>query len=444
MPPPARAWLFAFLVLLGGCTDGVASEEGSAAGVDVASLAGTSVVVVLIDTLRPDHLDLYGYEHETAPFLREVGERSIVFEHAFSTSSWTAPATASLFTGLYSDRHGVQRGLHASDELQEHRSLKRFSKGLASLPKAFRARGYRTLGVANNPNIRRDLGFGNGFDEFVGDFRLEADDLLAHVYEWEDELRSEEPFFLYIHMNDVHEPYEIHASGYEPDPSRPEDVTLYDGEIRWVDAELRKLFEHFDFLDRTVVVLTSDHGEEFREHGNTGHTFQIYGELQRVLMAWHLPVPGFVPGRNDSNVSLIDVLPTLGELLDLGDLGRLDGCSLAGELTGGESSPALDARPLFGRRRSKIRDDRSVYSAILGNWKLTDHGRRGIGLFHVEHDPLDQHDRSSAAPERRDLLLDVLHTWLERDASSSGQDVEIEIDPELRRALTELGYVEGS
>ena len=144
-----------------------------------------NVVVVLIDTLRPDYLEVYGYPRSTAPFLSSLAKDSVVFEHAFSTSSWTVPSVASMFTSTYPHRHGVVQGLMAFKkqlrklEKKERASLtlNRLPDGILTLPEHFKHYGYSTFGIAANVNLGPDLGFQRGFDRFFHQPRLGVRDV---------------------------------------------------------------------------------------------------------------------------------------------------------------------------------------------------------------------------------------------------------------------------
>ena len=133
--------------------------------------ARPNIVLVVIDTLRADHLPFYGYPKETAPFLSELAAQGVVFEKAYAASSWTSPATASIFTSLYPFQHGVTMGLLLQKQLiNKDQSIKvnRIPKELTTLPEAFRINGYRTFGVSDNFNISEGQGFGQGFDRLLG------------------------------------------------------------------------------------------------------------------------------------------------------------------------------------------------------------------------------------------------------------------------------------
>ena len=148
-----------------------------------------NVVVILTDTLRANYLGVYGYPKETAPFLADLAERAVVFDRAFSTSSWTAPSTSSLFTSLYPNQHGVVEGFmmrrkrnnRLAKQGEETIALNRLPAGVVTLPERFRALGYATFGMASNPIIWDEMGFSRGFDEFRRDLKATADDFVEQV-----------------------------------------------------------------------------------------------------------------------------------------------------------------------------------------------------------------------------------------------------------------------
>lgn len=399
------------------------------------------VAIVLIDTLRQDHLDLYGYPKETAPFLRELAERSAVFERAYSTSSWTAPATATMLTGLYPPRHGVVMGFNAygkekgggdEDEL----SLTVLPTEVPTLGELFAAAGYQTFAIASNVNVAPERGFTRGFDRFDRRRKDDAEALAETLVEWTRERDPERPALWYVHLNDVHRPYDPREPWYvEGTPGVGEARARYDSEIRYVDEVLRELWTDLGWNEETVVCVLSDHGEEFRDHGGIGHTFQLYGELLNVALL--LRAPGFTdPGiRIDEPVSLIDVLPTLAALCGLRDEAARDGRSLLPLLDG---APTPD-RPLFAHRRWP-RSERAIWAVVDGPWKLiVDETKDTVQLFDAVDDPLDQQDLAADRPEVVEELLERL-TPLRGVEPLETTWTTIEVDAALDSHLREMGY----
>ncbi|HMB68792.1 MAG TPA: sulfatase, partial [bacterium] len=265
-----------------------------------------NVVIVMIDTLRPDHLALYGYGTVTSPFLDDLGDRSLVFRRATSTSSWTAPAVASLFTGLYPQQHGVTLGLQAQRTTggRQKLSAHRLAPDVRTLPEVFRRAGYATYGISTNVNVDQALGFQRGFDRFV---RLEhvplagiadpiagktpanipatAEHVDAVLREWEPDLRAADPWLLYLHFMDPHKPYHARPPWFEdPGPDGDGTVAAYDSEIAYLDRTLARIHERLGLGGHDIVVVVSDHGEEFGDHGGHGHKGGLHRELNRIVL----------------------------------------------------------------------------------------------------------------------------------------------------------------
>ena len=415
------------------------------------------VVVVLIDTLRPDHLELYGYPRETAPFLARLGERSAVFPRAYSTSSWTAPATASLFTSVYPTQHGVTLGFFASrrqrrrvrQEGSAPMPINSIASTLDTLPERFRAAGYGTFGLAANINIGPEIGFSRGFDRFE---RLhegrgggaDARELEERLYAWEEEIRAADPAFVYLHLNDVHGPYDKHAPWYEPQTDELADLqAAYDSEIRFVDEALRRVFARFGWKEDTIVAVLSDHGEEFREHGGLSHRFSLYRELVQILMLVRGPM---VQARSvELNAGIQDLMPTLLDLAGLEAGESLEGASLAPVLVSGDRRAdrlrrKLGSRTLFAHRTGgdKHEDLRAV---IEGDLYLIA-GRDGAELYDVARDPLQRHDLASTAHADLTGLQARLEAFDRLEPAAGSDREEVVLDPEAVKELKALGYVD--
>ncbi len=168
-----------------------------------------NVVIVLCDTLRPDYLGFYRFPRETAPFLTKLAKRSVVFKRAFSTSSWTAPSTASLFTSRYPHRHGVIEGMKLHKMRMERFKkegkftifLNRIPVDIPTLPEIFKAIGYKTFCVAANRNIEKEIGFDRGFDRFEMIGRGSAEALCKRIQSWKKEITLREYAFRASHAS---------------------------------------------------------------------------------------------------------------------------------------------------------------------------------------------------------------------------------------------------
>jgi arylsulfatase A-like enzyme len=416
------------------------------------------LILVVIDTLRPDRLELYGHDRETAPFLARLGRESAVFENAISSSSWTAPSTASLFSGLYPSRHGIRMGIHAHKALMKEVE----ANGLASLPvdllpedvallpELLRTRGYSSFGISTNLNVGKEMGFTRGFDRFERENMAPASFVEERLRDWKAEILSTRPFFLYLHLNDVHAPYDARPPWFRASgDARADTRAAYDSEIRYVDEMLQRVARDFDRDGDGVWVVLSDHGEEFWERGELGHLFSLHAEVNRIPLLIRAPVRGVEPRRIAQNVSLVDLLPTLLALAGPGPQpAALDGISLVPLMTGdgvpGGPQEATGDRPLFAHRLHRLGTGQELWSVVQGRWKLIE-GPRGSHLFDLATDPGEQNDVSALAPERVAGLAHLLEQHRAGSRSSSHASptgAELEIDAERLEELRRLGYAE--
>lgn len=444
------------------------TQAASVLTLALASCGGASeperpdVVLVLIDTLRPDHLPAWGYERDTAPFLTRIAAESAVFERAYSTSTWTAPATASLFTSLYPTQHGVTHGffVHRQKLAEQGKldpaklSLRRISDDCATLPELFQRAGYDTLGLAANINIGEQLGFTRGFTRFEHAYGGEdpkgakAAKLIDTLASWRDELDDDEPDFVYLHLNDVHEPHDRTLPHYEKQADELADArAAYDAEIRAVDAALERAYRELGWDQGTLFVVVSDHGEEFGEHGGTGHGFSVYRELAQIALMVRAPELGIAPRRVRENVSILDVAPTLAELCGIAGPRFVAGASLADTLTTG-APPRV--RELFVHRTGRTLKPQvegspreslgELWGVIDGDWQLV---RRedGLELYDLARDPRQIRNLAEVEPQVVARLSAVLAEFEAHSTAASGSDVDIELDPAQAEALRKLGYV---
>ena len=414
--------------------------------------------MILADTLRADALPSGGAPFERAPYLAQLSEESATFTEARSTSSWTAPSTASLLTGLYPDAHGVEQGLflaqHAA-ERERAETLNILPGALATLPERFRAAGYRTLGLSENPNITEQLGFDAGFDQLAYLPYDGGDALDQAVDEWLATGAAEEGerWFAYLQLMDPHQPYFRREPYYLAPPAggaeaaAPEWVelrALYDSEIGHLSARTQRLVEAFDATRNALVVFLSDHGEEFGEHGRQGHWYTLYDELLRVPMYFRGPDDQrtWDPGRRSTPVSLVDVLPTLAELCGLPEGGPIDGLSLAGLLTD-PADPTFPRRDLFAMRRHPISHGKTDLTAMVrwGRKVIYDGRQRALEIYDLKQDPQERRDQliGRAGPKP---LREAIAAFRSRARPVEHEAVPVPpLDVEL---LQRLGYAEGA
>lgn len=319
-------------VLAGACGEARRAESGP-----------RNVVLICLDTVRADHLGTYGYARPTTPALDALARRSLTLTRTSATAGWTKPSVPSFLTGTYPMQHGVYEG-STRDEAGEVTDL--LPESAFTLAEAFQQHGYRTAAFVHNAQLRAGNGFEQGFDAYQ-EANMDAREIRWRGLDWldrrhESEPESTQPFFLYLHFLDAHWPYPApeewitrfapagaterfrgkdskalysainsgeHALSAE---DRAALEALYDGALGYLDSELGHFFAGLELRgleDDTVVCIVADHGEEFGEHGKVGHGHGLWENLLHV--PWILHVPGAAPERNDTQVSLVDLFPTL-------------------------------------------------------------------------------------------------------------------------------------
>ncbi len=449
---PQRALLIAGLLLAMLC---VAGPQGCGTG--PAEPHRPNVVFIVIDTLRSDHLSFYGYRRETSPFLTTLAAEGAVFERAASSSSATAPATASIFTSLYPLQHGVVNGLLATKSMQEQDptvELNRIAESLVTLPEAMRDAGYATFGITDNLNICEEEGFEQGFDRFVNYRYRSATEVNKTLFEWADDIEGDRPYFLYLHYMDPHAPYVQRQPAYEAfdDGTSPPIVAAYDSEIAFVDGKIADAFAKFGWDRDTLVIVTSDHGEAFNEHGEMGHGKDLYEEVV------HVPLVIYEPGRVvaqrvTERVQTLDLYPTILDWLELepaSDL--LEGVSFAERLQRSEAGLDEDRRVVSQLVRKKDGRVRYLMSSITqGEWKYIQYAPGNDDdepvemLFDLRSDPKEQRDLlrpGGSAGGVRDRMRKELGTINRSTFGIARSTTRFALDDDTLDHLRELGYVE--
>ncbi|MCK5504530.1 MAG: sulfatase [Thermodesulfovibrionia bacterium] len=381
-----------------------------------------NVVLIVIDTLRYDHLPFYGYRKDTAPFLTEIAYKSVVFDNAFSASSWTAPSTASIFTSLYPFQHGVVTGYMATKHLQKKIpkiKLNRIPEEIKTIPEILRENGFRTYGVVQNINISEKKGFTRGFEMFKQfsygkESKGEINDQLR---KWAETIKTQGKYFLYIHYNDPHIPYHRRNPWYvKENNKKARIISRYDSEINYVDSMIDEMYRLFEWNRNTLLIVMSDHGEEFWDHGQKGHGKTLYSEVTKIPFFIFFPEKDRMHKRIKKNVSSIDILPTIRSYLKIEDKEFEEGVNLMPLIQKEEDD--LKSRYLFSyllrqfprifspdKIRNKIFIERYIIKATMyKNWKYisTKDGRKQ--LYNLETDP----DESDNVYETYRIIADYM------------------------------------
>ena len=424
-----------------------------------------NVVLIMLDTTRPDYLGFHGHDKPTSPFLDSVAKQSVVFPLAVSTSSWTAPSTASVFTGLYPTHHGVIQGTGAHERHMRQLEkkgratipLNRIPDSARTLPEVFQAAGYQTFGIATNLNVGPHMGFTRGFDWFRqihGDKNRKwgftrrvpygtAEEVQNAVSSMQETIKAAQPYFLYLHFNDPHKPYLKREPWYQAGETEREDVIrVYESEIRYMDEVIKDIYKRLELHQDTILAVVSDHGEAMGEHGYYEHPPQLHAEVNRVLFMISWPDGRLSNSEPTYRASLIDVFPTLVDLAGIADSTEIDGTSLAKTITEGTSdelTKSLRERTLFAHRQRRGR--KAIWAAMQGDWKLITRPDGSAELFNLKQDPEEKNDVSAGAPEMHAKLMTQLSAFKKTTAPDPAK-TSIEIDKAEFERLKALGYVE--
>ncbi len=431
------------------------------------------MLLVSIDSLRADHLGAYGYDKPTSPFIDKLAREGVVFERALSSTSWTLPAHTALFTGLADSAHGART------------PKSRLAEDYETLAEALAADGYTTVGLYSGPFLHPDFGLAQGFARYVDctSFGLSSGDprkqhgashrdvtnpVLLENARKEIATLGPEPFFMFVHMWDPH--YDLipppeyramfdvdyngdfdgrdfrHDAGFTTgmdDADFKHVLALYDGEIRYTDDTLAKIVDLLDSsgrLNDTIIVVVSDHGDEFLEHGGKGHRHTLFQELIHIpFIIWN---PARVqPARIETPVSLTDVAPTLRDLAGAGGFAETTGRSLVSALSGG----SVPIRPVMSELTAPPQSPDSS-ALVSGDDKLVVDHKRGKATYYDlsadprEHNPVPARHTKKAAP----LLISL--TKLKKQAAQirarHAGDSNIELPDDMRERLGQLGYLE--
>jgi arylsulfatase A-like enzyme len=419
-----------------------------------------NLLVVTVDTLRPDRLSGYGYQRRTSPNIDRLMAEGLRFDRARTVVPLTCPALASMLTTLHPHQHGSTRnGI-------------RIASGLPSLPKLLADAGYATSAVVSNWAVREELcGLGEHFQDWqevltrkvwvFGRREADADDVTDQALEWlerHDGEASGRPFMLWVHYMEPHSPYRLHSEylsrlGFDDIAGAYPNVDRYDTEIAFVDERIGRLLEGLSRLHdpgSTAVLFTADHGESLGNHGYWGHGKHVYDASLRIPLS--ITWPGRIEAGEIGAPALItDVAPTLLSLADATEATLPSGFDWSPVIRGEREAPedrvtfhqghkgtvSADEDAALARRRGLtevglVRDSRKEALVV-------DKNRRRI--FDLVGDPAELDNLTAAGSRPSAELL----AWLEavrQGLERSDALPEPEIDEQSREQLEALGYLE--
>lgn len=401
-----------------------------------------NVILITIDTTRADRMGFLGSTRGLTPHLDTLAQESVVFTHAYAQAPVTTASHATILTGTYPQFHKVNdAGVPLAADVP-------------FAPAIFRVRGYQTAAfvgaVILDPKAGGAPGFDRGFDTYDAGFRdrgpgqsryatLErrGGDVVAHALAWLGK-HNQHPFFLWVHLYDPHAPYD------PPQPFRgryPSD--LYDGEIAYADSVAGTLLDGLranKAYDNSVIAVMADHGEAFGEHGERGHGVFLYSPTIHVPLLIKFPAGSEAAKRVDSRVSLVDVLPTLLESVNIPAPATMQGKSLL---------PVIRDKAAAANRASYAETDyprrafgwSSLRALRSEKYLLVQAPRKE--LYDETADPGDDHDLSSKATAVTGTLNAQLDQFREKTASARSAP-RAALDPGQEQKLRALGYVSSS
>ena len=438
-----------------------------------------NVILISLDTLRADHVGCYGYTFPTTPRIDAFAKGAANFDTAYATAPWTLPSHGSIFTGMYPL-------IHKADTINS--PMASFPPTLAEV---LAENGYKTAAVVAAPFLTKRYKLDRGFhyyDQTMADQRDNKTAKLAGKttrkgLKYIDKMKGS-PFFLMLHYWDIHHPYnpkEEYLNIFDPDyqgtvdgfnikdrldfvPGMPPRdlrhmIALYDGEIRYTDDGVGAFLDGLAQrgLDKnTLVIITSDHGEEFLDHGGRAHLAQCWDETIKVPLIIKAPWAKVYKEKLDAPVSLVDLFPTIIELLGLEHNSEwIDGLSLAGYMTKGTGLPDRNifAETKLGRVTEFRKGRKSSWAVMITSDLRKSHVYKHMKFgfrkfFDLRTDPSEQNDLFSIDKEAKlfsEKLDQSRKEMIRRRLKmrrAAGEVEKIELDSNFKDKLKSLGYIE--
>jgi len=419
---------------------------------------GPNVVLITIDTLRADHLGAYGYERDTSPNIDKLAEDGVLYENAFSQAPWTYPSLSSIHTSLY------------PSQISRFSAYLKISDSLLTLAEYMKNNSYKTIAVVSNRYAGKTYGFAQGFDVFEERNIMDHDSITSQLVTEAavDSINeyAEKPFFLWIHYMDPHTQYNHHPEhAYRQEntsnitvPLKEKDLNpiadslneadlrfiadTYDEEIAYTDEYVGKLINTLKeqgLYDNTIIVLTSDHGEELLDRNRFGHGDTLYNELLHIPLIIHNPLEDKLNGTKVSrNVETRSIAGTIAEECGLPN-NHFKGINLLRI-----PSEHIDGEFVFSQQGQNSERDPVKRAVFMKEWKLIENVKDGtFELYDLSNDPHEQNNLYGSGRPGISELQNLLASQL------SGFKPVLVAEPEKAepseediKQLKALGYIE--
>ena len=462
-----------------------------------------NVILITMDTVRADHLSLYGYERDTTPNLKKLSEDSTLYTHAIASGDMTLSTHASIFTGMYPRRHGAHY-----DPWNGNPAGRPLADKFHTLAEILSQKGYLTMGVvANYLYLSHSFGLNQGFQYFdqrvpvvflgrstphsirqgirnaftyfasIHNFDVmfrKAEDINREVFSLLDKVKSNDRSFLFINYMDAHAPYIPPPPFDTLYPGKDETFTLehytdltykvlklkrnvtekeyhhmisqYDGGIAYIDFQLGKLIarlKELNLYENCLIIITSDHGESFGERNLIGHRNSVYQNLVHIPLL--VKYPNVRTGNiNNEVVSVVDLMPTVLDVLGFEVPEHIKGqCLLKLEFVSGESrniiSESFPSSILCNRHPRSYQAERAIFS---DQYKFISSTKRKRELYNLS---IDQNEMENLYKEDDSTSKEIetrLETWLKTTVAAIESSAKVKLDKEALNRLKTLGYVQ--
>lgn len=454
-----------------------------------------NILMIVIDAARADHFSCYGYPKKTSPFIDEIAAEGVVYENAISAAGWTLPSHTSMFTGTYVSKHGVHNENHV------------FGDELPTMPEVLQKDGYHTVGFCTNDWLSAATGLTRGFTEFYNYqfsiFKHKAKRFVNSIFNrgkdsWGYQINKDvnswlklydyqKPFFMFVHLNELHLPYQLPApfnsrflpegmtyeeasrvnqnpkafyAGVEKMTERDFEISrgLYDCAINYSDYRINELYQQLkkmNVLDDTLLIITSDHGESIGDHGHFDHYYVLYEALVKVPLIMRYPKVFPSGTRYKELVQTMDFLPTLKEMLHLNDpeLNVMQGVPLPplNSKTGPrEFAIAERFKDLAGLKKSyPDMDLKHLESWELDRkiayrtqkYKLISSENYDSELYDIESDPNELHNLIHEKKDVAENLQKQIEAWRSTFKAAETEGKAADFDDAMRKRLESLGYL---